>query len=264
MTTPDRLVTLDNNILIDLRNNIDPVATYARQLLNFNREGKITVATTLSTMLERQPKGQERSVQELLAWLEEIGIAREHNFEGPRTIAFNVQGVFTWSVDRALALNQCLHYAMFPHIPFYWRDYLDQECAKRGIVGIRLAVLIEIDNRKSPYIPPSPQAPQQYPTPFLDALRQDEREELLTLYEKISRNWSNKKNDALGLYNHLTNAVHTTYPDQSIFVTCDRHFLNKIAAIRRCGFRGEILGPGDAVSFIEKVAVEPGAAEQRK
>jgi hypothetical protein len=64
----------------------------------------------------------------------------------------------------------------------------------------------------------------------------------------------NKKNDALGLYNHLTNAVRTTYPDQSIFVTCDKHFLKKIEAIRRCGFRGEILAPGDAVSFIEKVA----------
>lgn len=249
------LVTLDNNILIDLRKNIDPVATYARQLLHFNREGKITVATTLSTMLERQPTGEERSVQELLAWLEEIGIASEHIFMGPRIVAFNVQGVFTWGVDRELALNQCLHYAMFPQIPFYWRDYLDQECAKRGVVGIRREALIELDNNRSPYIPPSPEAPQQYPTPLLDALMPDEREELFTLYEKLSRNWTNKKNDALGLYNHLTHAVHSTYPDQSIFVTRDKDFLNKIAVIRRCGFRGEILTPGDAVSFIERVAV---------
>lgn len=250
-----RLVTLDNNILIDLRKNIDPVAVYARQLLNFNREGKITVATTLSTMLERQPTGQEKSVEELLAWLEEIGITKEHNFKGPQTIAFNVQGVFTWGVDRELALNRCLHYAMFPNIPFHWRNYLDQECAKRGIVGTKRDVLFEIDNSKRPYIPSSSQDPQQYPTPLLEALMQDEREELVNLYEKLSRNWMNKKNDALGLYNHLTNAVHTTYPDQSIFVTCDRHFLNKIAKIRRCGFRGEILAPGDAISFIEKVAV---------
>ncbi len=250
-----RLVTLDNNILIDLRKNIDPVAAYARQLLNFNREGKITVATTLSTMLEKQPTGQEKSVEELLAWLEEIGIAKEHNFKGPQTIAFNVQGVFTCGVDRELVLNQCLYYAMFPNIPFQWRNYLDQECAKRGIVGTKREVLFEIDNSKRPYIPSSPQAPQQYPTPLLGTLMQGEREELVNLYEKLSRNWMNKKNDTLGLYNHLTNAVHTTYPDQSIFVTCDRHFLNKIATIRRCGFRGEILAPGDAVSFIEKVAV---------
>lgn len=255
MATMDRLVTLDNNILIDLRKNIDPVATYARQLLDFNREGKIVVATTLSTMLERQPTGEEMSVQELLAWLVEIGIASENNFKGPRTVAFNVQGTFTFGVDRELALNQCLHYTMFPQIPFSWRDYLDQQCAKRGIVGIRREVLIEIDNKKSPYIPSSPQAPQQYPTPLFDALRQDERRELSNLYQKLSRNWMNKKNDALGLYNHLTNAVHTTYPDQSIFVTCDKHFLNKIEAIRRCGFRGEILGPAEAVTFIERVAV---------
>src|SRR6266700_1608445 len=243
MTTAHRLVTFDNNILIDLRKNNKPTATYARQLLDFNREGKITVATTLSTMLEKQRAGEEMSTPELIAWLQEIGIASEHNFKGPRTIAFNVQGAFIWGVDREIALNQCLHYAMFPQIPFYWRDYLDQQCAKRGIVGIRREVLIEIDNKKSPYIPPSPQAPQQYPTPLLDTLMQDEREELSNLYEKLIRKWMNKKNDALGLYNHLTNAVHTTYPDQSIFVTCDKHFLNKMKAIRRCGFRGEILGP---------------------
>jgi hypothetical protein len=192
MTIPARLVTLDNNILIDLRKNIDPVATYARQLLNFNQEGKITVATTLSTMLERQPEGQQVSVQELLAWLEEIGIAKEDNFKGPRTIAFNVQGVFTWGVDRELALNQCLHYAMFPNIPFHWRNYLDQECMKCGIVGTKREVLIELDDSKRPYIPSSPQAPQQYPTPLLDVLMQDEREELVNLYEKLSRNWMNK------------------------------------------------------------------------
>lgn len=253
MTTA-RLVTLDNNILIDLRKNIDPVATYARKLLDFNREGIITVATPLSTMLERQPPGQERSVQELLSWLEEIGIATEHNFKGPRTIAFNVQGVFTWGVDREVALNQSLHYAMFPQVPFYWSDYLDQECAKRGIVGTRREVLIGLDNKKKPYIPPSPQAPQQYPTPLLDALMQDEWEELCNLYEKLSRNWMNKKNDALGLYNHFTNAVHTTYPDQSIFVTNDNHFHNKIEAIRRGDFLGEILRPAKAVAFIERVA----------
>ena len=65
MTTADRLVTFDNNILIDLRKNNKPTATYARQLLVFNQEGKITVATTLSTMLEKQRTGEEMSLQEL-------------------------------------------------------------------------------------------------------------------------------------------------------------------------------------------------------
>ncbi len=255
MTTTARLVTLDNNILIDLRKNIDPVATYARQLLNFSREGKITVATTLSTMLERQPTGEEMSVQELLVWLVKIGIASEHNFKGPQTIAFNVQGIFTFGVDREFALNQCIHSAMFPTIPFYWYDYLEQQCAERNIIGTRKAAIFELDDKKSPYIPHSPQAPQEWPTLALDTLEQDEREALAIIFEEIYRKWGNKKNDSLGLYNHLTNAVHTTFPDQSIFVTCDRHFHKKIAAIHRCGFRGEILRPADAVAFIERVAV---------
>jgi hypothetical protein len=59
MTTPDRLVTFDNNVLIDLRKDIEPTATYARQLLDFNREGKITVSTTISTKLEKQRAGEE-------------------------------------------------------------------------------------------------------------------------------------------------------------------------------------------------------------
>ena len=141
----------------------------------------------------------------------------------------------TFGVDRELALNQCLHSAMFPQIPFHWRDYLDQQCAKRGIIGTRREAIFELDNKRLPYIPQSPQAPQQRPTPALDTLEQEDYEELSDIYLKLHWNWMNKKNDALGLYNHLTNAVHTTYPDQSIFVTCDRHFLNKIAAIRRCG-----------------------------
>src|SRR5713226_2980952 len=104
MTTPDRLVTFDNNILIDLRKNTDPVATYARQLLDFNREGKIAVATTISTMLEKQRTGEEMSIQEIIAWLQELGFTSEHLFIEPRTIAFNVQGVFTWDIERSYTL----------------------------------------------------------------------------------------------------------------------------------------------------------------
>jgi hypothetical protein len=252
MTTLDRLVTFDNNILIDLRKDRDPIASYARQLLDFNREGKIIVATTISTMLEKQRMGEEMSIQELIAWLQEIGFTRD--FMGPRTIAFNVQGAIIWGdIGLEMALNQCIHYAMFPNIPFYWHDYLDQQCRKLDIVGTRKEALIELDNKKSPYIPRSPQVPQQRPTPALDTLEQDEQEKLSVIYKELSSKWMNKKNDALGLYNHLTNAVHTTYPEQSIFVTCDNHFHNKIAPIRRCGFRGEILRPADAVAFIERV-----------
>ncbi len=254
MRSADRLVTFDNNILIDLRKNEEPTATYARQLLDFSRHGKITVGTTLSTILEKQRPGEAMSIPELIAWLEEIGFTREYMFMGPRTVAFNVQGETIWGdIERELALNQCIHHAIFPHISFSWYDYLDQQCLKLGIVGTRQEAIIDLDNQKYPYIPYSPQAPQQRPIPALDALEQDEREALSVLYEKLFRKWMNKKNDALGLYNHLTNAVHTTYPDQSIFVTCDNDFLNKIKALRRCGFRGEILQPANAIAFIETV-----------
>jgi hypothetical protein len=238
MTTPDRLVTFDNNILIDLRENNEPIATSVRQLLDFNRAGKITISTTTNTMLEKQRTGKEMSLQELIAWLQELGFTSEHIFMEPRTMAFNVQ---------------CIHYAIFPTIPFHWRDNLHQQCAERGIEGRRLEALIELDNKRRPYIPHSPQALQQRPTPALDTLEQDELEELSDIYMRLHWNWMNKKNDALGLYNHLTNAIHTTYPDQSIFVTCDKHFFNKDKAIRQCGFRGEILRPADAVAFIKRV-----------
>jgi len=145
---------------------------------------------------------------------------------------------------------------MFPNIPFRWHEYLEDQCTERGIIGTRKAAIFELDNKKLPYIPPSPQAPQEWPTPALDTLEQDQQNEVSVTYEDIRDKWGNKKNDSLGLYNHLTNAVHTTYPDQSIFVTCDKkHFLNKIEAIRRCGFRGEILEPAKAVAFIRRVAV---------
>jgi hypothetical protein len=185
MTTPDRLVTFDNNVLIDLRKDIEPTATYARQLLDFNREGKITVSTTISTMLEKQRAGEEMSIQEYIAWLQKIGFASEHIFIGPRTVAFNEQGVITWDIEREFALNQCIHYAMFPNIPFHWREYLDQQCTKLGIVGTRKEALIELDKKKLPYIPYSPQAPQQWPTPALDTLEQDEKETLSVFYEDI-------------------------------------------------------------------------------
>lgn len=255
MTIPGRLVTFDNNVLIDLRKNIDPEATYARQLLDFNRQGKIAIATTISTMLERQRTGDEKSVQEIAAWLQEIGFTNEHIFMGPRTIAFNEQGKTTFGVGLEIALNQCIHHAMFPNIAFRWREYLDQQCMKLSIEGTRKDALIELDNKGLPYFPDSPQAPQRRPTPTLDSLEQDVLVELSDLYLNFHYKWGNAKNDSLGLYNHLTHAVQTAYPDQSIFLTNDNNFHKKIAAIRRCGFRGEILRPAEAVAFIERVAV---------
>jgi hypothetical protein len=71
------------------------------------------------------------------------------------------------------------------------------------------------------YIPYSPQAPAQLPTPALDALEQSEREEVRYLYARLRRRWMNKKNDALDFYNHLTQAAHTTHPECAVFETND-------------------------------------------
>ena len=99
----------------------------------------------------------------------------------------------------------------------------------------------------------------QPPTPALDTLEQAEREELRALCEQLHWEWANKKNDALGFYNHLTQAAHTTYPERSVFVTNDRNFRKKtkLAELRKLGFRGEILLPAAAVAFICKVTGAP-------
>ncbi len=148
-----------------------------------------------------------------------------------------------------------IHHILFPNIPFSWVEYRDQECASHGIVDTKREALIEL-NRQDLYIPYFwPQAPAQLPTPALDALGQREREEVRDLYKRLHRRWMNAKNDALGLYNHLTQAAHATHPEQAVFVTNDRNFLRrtKLAALRELGFPGEILPPAEAVVFVLKV-----------
>jgi hypothetical protein len=105
------------------------------------------------------------------------------------------------------------------------------------------------------YIPPPAQAPAQRPTPALDALDQTEQEALRATLNDLHRIWTNVKNDALGLYNHITLASYTTYPERAVFVTSDRNFRKKtkLLALRQLGLRSEILPPAEAVTFICKV-----------
>ena len=252
------LVTFDTNIVIAVRKN-EPAAQPARQLLALNRAGVITVNVTLSTALEEQRPNEKLEMHEYAAWLQEQGIAPGNIFTGPRTIGFHLPGTtpntITFNVQLERGLNERIHQILFPAIPFAWPEYLDQECARRGIVGTKREALIELDSQDM-YIPFSPQAPAQLPTPELDALEQTEREEVRALWKRLHRRWMNAKNDALGLYNHLTQAVHTTHPEQAVFVTNDRDdFLKqaKLEALRQCGFRGKILPPAEAVAFILEV-----------
>lgn len=79
------------------------------------------------------------------------------------------------------------------------------------------------------------------------------------LCERLAQTWMNAKNDALGLYNHLTQAANTNHPEHAVFVTNDCNFRKqtKLDALRKLGFQGEILLPDQAVTFLLKLTRTP-------
>lgn len=253
------LVTFDTNIVIALRNN-EVDALPARQLLALNRAGAITVNVTVSTALEEQRPGEQQEMHEYSAWLQEHGITLGNIFTHPRTVGFRLPGdppnTTTFDPRLEIALNMRIHTILFPNIPFHWIEYRDQECALLGIGDTQRAALLELDRQRL-YIPFSPQAPAQLPTSALNALGQLEREEVRELHKRLHRRWMNVKNDALGLYNHLSLAGYTTHPEYAVFVTNDHNFLRKtkITALRALGFPGEILRPAAAVAFLHGQAL---------
>jgi hypothetical protein len=245
------LVTLDNNIVITIRNNdpSDPDAPPVRQLLALNRAGVITLNVTLSTALEEQRPDEQLEMSEYAAWLQKQGIAPGNIFTAARTIGFRVQGTppntITFDTQRERALNERIHQILFPEVLFSWVEYRDQECARRNIVGIKREALLELNAQDL-------KGAIQIPKPALDSLGPVEQEEVYTLQKQLDRRWMNAKNDALGLYSHLTHAAHTTYPERAVFVTNDRDFLRrtKLVALRELGFPGEILRPTEVVAFL--------------
>lgn len=252
------LVTFDNNVVISLRNN-DSDADLARRLLALSRAGVIIAATTLSTALEEQRPGQDLTMHDYAVWLEAQGFARGYIFFGPRTIGFRLPGdpLNTIILDGRLERNLVarVHQILFPEVSFNWYEYRDQAYERLGIVGTGREALLELESLEFPYIPPSPQALQQRPTPTLDTVGAAERAELQAIYKSVSRKWMNKKNDALGLYNHMTQAVNTAHPEHAVFVTNDGNFYKetKLPALRQLGFPGEILRLAQAVDFIYQV-----------
>jgi hypothetical protein len=254
------LVTFDNNVVIDIRNN-GPSVLPARQLLALNCAGVITINVTVSTAFEKQRPDDQLEMHEYRAWFEARGIARNNIFTHPLTVGFNMPGdnIPTFHPLSELVFNKHIHQILFPDIPFRrndyrdWLKYLDQKCVIHGIVGTKREALIELDKaRNDIYIPFTPRVPARRPTPALDALEQAEREKLQVVLNKIYDRWRGKKNDALGLYNHLTQAAYTTHPEYAVFVTNDGNFRKpiKLAELRKWGFRGEILPPAEAVAFI--------------
>lgn len=246
----DLYVTCDSNMLIAVRNNEKgianenekKIAARTHELLGFNRAGAITVNVTRTSLLELT-YGDRMSPQELTDWLLGLGIAQENIDRGPRYL------------DQGLALNHRLQEILSTSIPFHLDEYIIRECKKRGIAGVKLEAMNEIyQGDVHPfYIPPSADAPWNRPTPYLDALEESDKEDLLKLYKRLKKEWRRGKWDPLALFEHITNAVYTPHPEYSIFVTNDlADFIKegKLEAIRTYGFPGKILSPEDAIDFI--------------
>ena len=248
------LVTFDANIVIALRSN-EAGAEYIRLLLAWNRAGFITINITLSTALEEQRSDEKIEMHEYADWLQEQGVDRNNIFTSARTIGFHIPNMpsntITFDIFLEMELNRRVHQILFPNIPFSWFDFRDQESISLGLSEIQRKALIELDAARY-YFPPTPSSPIHMPTLALDALTLVEQEEMRTLSRQLERMWMNKKNDALGLFNHITQTWHTTCRNYAVFVTNDRNFRKqtKLTALRNLGYSGEILSPKEAVDFL--------------
>jgi len=257
------LVTLDNNAILAVRND-EPDAGAVRQLLAFNRDGIITLNVTQSTALERQRADAEVQMQEQRAWFVEQGIAPENIFTSSRSIGFSTADapdIPTFRVDLELSATQRVHTILFPTIPFMWRDYCARELAHfaaqrhapEELLRTFRRALDELDRtRYGTWTPP-------LPTPALDALSTLDREAVRALCERLHRKWMNAKNDALGLYAHLTTALHSPHPEHAVFVTSDKKLRTpaKLKVLRALGLPGEVLPPPQAVTYIISVTGAP-------
>lgn len=246
------LVTLDYNIVITMRNNDpnDSAMQPACQLLALNHASIIMLNVTLSTAFEEQRPDEQIEVHEYAAWLQKRGITPGNIFTAERTISFHIPGTnpnaITFDARRSHVLRVRIHQILFPEVPFLWVEYRNKKCKECGVEEAQQEALLELENQ------------DEYkhhtllPTPTFDSLEQAEQEKVRSLYEQLPRKWRNKKNDSLGLYHHLTQAVYTNHPEQSVFVTNDDNFFKqtKVAALRELGFPGRILHPADAIAFL--------------
>ncbi len=245
------LVTLDHNALIALREN-EPDAPAVRELLAMNRAGIIILNVTMNTAMENQRGGRLLDMQAYEAWLLGLGIAKDHIFTGWQFTAFSTpEAPDAMTVDPQLdvAFMSRIHAAVFPSIPFSWFEYRDR---KRERLGLPRQALAEVDRLR--WYPGSPSL--RPATPALDALGPSEQKELRALSAELHRAWNNTKNDALGLHNHISQALHTAHPERAVFVTSDQQLWRRQAtreAIRTLGYPGEILPPARAVEHLRAI-----------
>jgi len=242
------LVTLDNNVLIALRED-EPEAPAVRQLLALNRVRAITINVTLGTAFERQRTPDLPDPQALIDWLKDQGIAAECILTHSRSIGFQTAeapDIPTFDPRLEVACQQRIGAILHPNIPFMWAAYRDRESER---LGIPRAVVYEIERERMGVLYPP------RPTPALDSLSPQERERVRGLLHDLEGRWWNAKNDEEGFYNHLTLAWHTRCPEHAVFVTSDRHFLRaaRREAFRSLGYRGHILRPAEAVDYLQRV-----------
>jgi len=255
ITTECPLVTFDNNVLISLKNEKDDVLSI-RQLFAMGRAKKIIINITLSSALENPQSGKKKDIQQDMAWLIGRGILPENIYTGPRSVGFQTQdasSTITFDPSSEITLNWHIHTILFPEWPWSWIDYCKRECRRNDLSNAEKSAITELDAlRWGMYIPPTPQSPSKRPTPTLDTLSMEEQQKLQDLLKRWNKNWMNKKNDSLGFYNHMSQSWHTPHPENAVFVTTDKNFRKKTEALRKFGFRGQILPPREAIAFLER------------
>jgi hypothetical protein len=244
------LVTLDNNALIALRDEEED-APAVRQLLDLHRSGLINVCVTMSTAMEAQRPEERLEWQDHVASIESLGIPRENIFTHPRSVGFMTPGApdtITFSPWLENALVERIYTILFPTMPFIWHEYRHRETVDLTLTEKQALLELEELRFHGTWIPPRP-------TPALDALTNDEREQVDKRLEDLDRTWFNAQNDAHGFYIHFTSACATSHLEHAVFVTSDRNFRKqtKLKAIRALNYRGEILPPAEAVAFLYTV-----------
>jgi hypothetical protein len=246
-----------------------------RELFALQRAGAVRLMVGLSTALEKPRPGERRKELHVLAReLEALGIDRDDILTTPRTIGVSVPdqpNTVYYDVELETMLNQKIHAILFEgkterdakNVAFYWPAYRDGAYRRWHVTDSEAPALAELDFlRPGRYIPLSPQAPRLPPTPTVDELEPERRAGLADILQEMADDWMNTKNDALGLFNHLTHAVATSVPQHAVFVTSDRNFKQKRKwdKLKALGFPGHIMEPAEAAAYFRSLAVAGVAA----
>lgn len=266
------LVTLDNNALqgyFNVEDNVPYVtdknredAKAVQKLLGMHHLGAIRLIVGISTALEKKRPGDNTGWQIDIARLEALGIDHDGIFASPYLSIGNVWDRFIHAL-----LFEGKTEANARNVDFGWHAYRDRECERLGIIGIDWQALRELDDiRIHGNIPVSPLNPFGRQTPALDNVCLQQRQRLESILNTIHDSWMNAKNDALGLYNHMTHAFHTSVPEHAVFVTSDKGFKRHIWTqvngkrvqktawdiLKERGFPGQLLTPEEAVDYLSK------------